>query len=83
MSFPYIGEIRLIAGDFAPEGYAVCNGQLLPISQHIALYCVLGNAYGGDGRSTFALPDLRSVVPMLYEAMTFVIALEGLFPPRA
>lgn len=56
---PFIGEIIMFAGDFAPRGWALCDGQLLSISQHSALYSILGTTYGGDGRSTFALPDLR------------------------
>jgi len=56
---PYLGEIRLFAGIFAPVGWAACDGQVLPISQNEALYTLLGTRYGGDGVSTFALPDLR------------------------
>lgn len=61
---PYIGEIRIFAGTFAPKGWALCNGQLLPVVQHSALYSILGNKYGGDGRTTFALPDLQGRAPM-------------------
>lgn len=60
----FIGTIVLFAGNFAPQGWADCNGQLLPISQNAALFSILGTTYGGDGRSTFALPDLRSRVPV-------------------
>lgn len=63
---PYLGEIRLFAGSFAPRGWALCNGQLLPINQNQALFSLLGTTYGGDGRVTFALPDLRGVVPIGY-----------------
>lgn len=56
---PFLGEIRLFAGDFAPNGWALCNGQLLPISQYASLFVILGTRYGGDGQVTFALPDLR------------------------
>ena len=59
-----IGEIRLFAGNFAPRNWAFCNGQLLSISQNTALFSILGTTYGGDGRVTFALPDLRSRVPI-------------------
>src|SRR4051794_13041281 len=59
MSEPFIGEIRAFAFNFAPRGWAPCEGQLLPISQNQALFALLGTTYGGDGRSTFALPDLR------------------------
>lgn len=61
---PYLGEIFLFAGNFAPRGFAFCNGQLLPISQNSALFSILGTTYGGDGRTTFALPDLRGRVPV-------------------
>lgn len=56
---PYLGDIRLFAGSFAPAGWAACDGQLLPISEYEGLYTLLGTRYGGDGISTFALPDLR------------------------
>lgn len=58
----YIGEIRLMSFDFPPKGWAKCNGQLLPINQNQALFSILGTTYGGDGRTTFALPDLRGRV---------------------
>src|SRR4051812_2305261 len=64
MSEPFIGEIKLFAGNFAPRGYALCNGQLLAISQNTALFSILGTTYGGNGVTTFALPDLRGRVPM-------------------
>lgn len=64
MPDPFVGEIRIFAGNFAPTGWAMCNGQLLPISQNIALFMLLGTAYGGNGSSTFALPDLQGRVPM-------------------
>lgn len=64
MAEPFIGEIRMFAGNFAPRGWAFCNGQLLPISQHSALFSILGTTYGGDGQTTFALPDLRGRAPM-------------------
>ncbi|WP_191861093.1 phage tail protein [Hanstruepera ponticola] len=56
---PFIGEIRMFAGNFAPRGWAFCDGQLLPISQNQALFSILGTTYGGDGRTTFGLPELR------------------------
>lgn len=59
-----IGTIKLFAGNFAPHGYAFCHGQLLPINQNQALFSILGTTYGGDGRTTFALPDLRGRVPV-------------------
>lgn len=65
MSDQYIGEIRMFSGNYAPEGWAFCDGRLLPIgSEYDALYSLIGTTYGGDGRSTFALPDLRGRVPM-------------------
>lgn len=60
---PTLGEIRIFAFNFAPRGWATCDGQLLPIQQHQSLYAVLGTTYGGDGRTTFALPDLRGRTP--------------------
>ena len=64
MGTPYIGEIRIFAGNFAPAGWAFCDGQLVPISENDALFVLLGTTYGGDGESTFALPDLRGRVPL-------------------
>ncbi len=64
MSEPFIGEIKMFGGNFAPRGYAQCDGQLLPISQNTALFSLLGTQYGGDGRSTFGLPDLRGRAPV-------------------
>jgi microcystin-dependent protein len=61
---PYIGEIRIFAGNFAPHGWALCNGQLLAISQNTALFSLLGTYYGGDGKTTFALPNFQGSVPM-------------------
>jgi microcystin-dependent protein len=63
---PFVAEIRVFPYTFAPRGWALCNGQLLPISQNTALFSLLGTMYGGDGRSTFALPDLRGRVPMMH-----------------
>jgi microcystin-dependent protein len=63
-SDPYLGEIMLFSGNFAPHGWALCNGQLLPIFQWQALFSLLGTTYGGDGVTTFALPDLRDRVPI-------------------
>ena len=63
MSEPFVGEIRMFGFGFAPQGWGLCNGQLLPINQNQALFSLLGTTYGGDGRTTFALPDMRSRVP--------------------
>ncbi len=68
MTEPFIGEIQLFAFQFAPRGWAQCNGQLLPIMQNQALFSLLGTMYGGDGRTTFALPDLRGRVPLHVDA---------------
>jgi microcystin-dependent protein len=68
MAEPFIGEIRLFAGDFAPRGWALCNGQRLPIAQNQALFALLGTTYGGDGRVDFALPDLQGRTPMHADA---------------
>src|SRR4051812_35409541 len=64
MSAPFVAEIRIFACNFAPTGWAQCNGQLLPISQNTALFSLLGTFYGGDGKSTFALPNLQSSVAL-------------------
>jgi microcystin-dependent protein len=64
MAEPYIGEIRLFGGNFAPKNYALCDGQILAISQNQALFAILGTTYGGNGASTFGLPDLRGRVPV-------------------
>jgi len=61
---PFVAEIRIFGFNFAPTGWAQCNGQLLPLSQNTALFSLLGTTYGGDGKSTFALPDLQQNVPM-------------------
>lgn len=64
MAQPYVGEIRMFAGNFAPAGWMMCEGQLLPISEYETLFVLIGTTYGGDGQETFALPDLRGRVPM-------------------
>jgi len=64
MSQPYVAEIRLFAGTFAPAGWAFCDGRLLPISQYDVIFALIGTTYGGDGQNTFALPDLRGRVPI-------------------
>src|ERR1700746_3867282 len=64
MSEPFLSEIKIVSFNFPPKGWAMCNGQLLPINQNQALFSLLGTTYGGDGRVNFALPDLRSRVPM-------------------
>ncbi|MCP4379324.1 MAG: phage tail protein [bacterium] len=64
MAEPYLGEIHIFGFNFAPRGWALCDGQILPIHQNQSLYSILGTTYGGDGRTTFALPDLRGRVPV-------------------
>lgn len=64
MSEPFVGEIRMFAGNFAPRGWAFCDGQLLAVSQNDALFSLLGTIYGGDGRTTFGLPDMRGRIPL-------------------
>ena len=64
MSTPFIAEIKIFAGNFAPRNFAFCNGQLLPISQNTALFSLVGTTYGGDGRTTFGLPNLQERLPM-------------------
>ncbi|HEY1604436.1 MAG TPA: tail fiber protein [Allosphingosinicella sp.] len=64
MGQPYVGEIRMFGGNFAPAGWAFCDGQLLPISENDTLFNLIGTTYGGDGQNTFALPDLRGRVPL-------------------
>lgn len=66
MSDQFVGEIRIFAGNFAPVGWALCNGQLLSISQNTALFSLLGTNYGGDGKSTFGLPDLQGRAPLFF-----------------
>lgn len=122
---PYIGEIKPWPMNFAPRGWALCEGQLIPIHQNVALFSLLGAQYGGDGRTTFALPDMRGRFPMgvgsndwpgdtggantvtpqptpvapgsgaqaaeagsfdnrpPFVAMNYIIALQGVFPPRS
>ncbi|MBL4672530.1 MAG: phage tail protein [Arenicella sp.] len=64
MSEPFVGEIRMFAGNFAPRGWAFCDGQLLAVSQNDALFSLYGTIYGGDGRTTFGLPDMRGRIPL-------------------
>jgi len=76
MAQPYVGEIRMFAGNFAPAGWMFCEGQLLPISENETLFQLIGTTYGGDGESTFALPDLRGRIP-LHQGNTFILAETG------
>ena len=76
MAQPYVGEIRMFAGNFAPAGWMFCEGQLLPISQNETLFNLIGTTYGGDGQSTFALPDLRGRLP-IHQGNGFILAETG------
>ncbi|MGE3268983.1 MAG: phage tail protein [Chloroflexota bacterium] len=76
MAQPYVGEIRMFAGNFAPAGWQFCEGQLLPISEYETLFNLIGTTYGGDGQSTFALPDLRGRLP-LHQGNGFILAETG------
>ena len=76
MAQPYVGEIRMFAGNFAPAGWMFCEGQLLPISENETLFNLIGTTYGGDGESTFALPDLRGRLP-LHQGNGFILAETG------
>ena len=76
MAQPYVGEIRMFAGNFAPAGWMFCEGQLLPISEYETLFNLIGTTYGGDGQSTFALPDLRGRLP-IHQGNGFTLAETG------
>ncbi|TWB93436.1 microcystin-dependent protein [Bradyrhizobium macuxiense] len=76
MAQPYVGEIRMFAGNFAPAGWMFCDGNLLPISEYETLFNLIGTTYGGDGQNTFALPDLRGRVP-IHIGSGFPIAASG------
>lgn len=76
MAQPYVGEIRMFAGNFAPAGWMFCEGQLLPISENETLFVLIGTTYGGDGQSTFALPDLRGRIP-IHQGNGFILAETG------
>ena len=76
MAQPYIGEIRIFAGNFAPAGWMFCEGQLLPISENDTLFNLIGTTYGGDGQETFGLPDLRGRLP-IHQGNGFILAETG------
>jgi microcystin-dependent protein len=77
---PFLGEVRLVGFGFAPPGWALCEGQLLEISENDTLFQLIGSRFGGDGESTFALPDLRGQPEA---GLNYVIALTGIFPAHA
>ena len=76
MAQPYVGEIRMFGGNFAPAGWMFCEGQLLPISENETLFNLIGTTYGGDGQETFALPDLRGRLP-IHQGNSFALAQTG------
>ena len=77
---PFLGQIRLFPYNFAPQGWAFCEGQIIQITQNMPLFSLLGTTYGGDGRTTFALPNLKGKEPD--PNMHYCIALVGIFPNR-
>jgi microcystin-dependent protein len=82
-TYAFMGEIRLFPYNFAPSGWAVCNGSLLPIAQNQALFSLIGTTFGGDGQTNFALPDLRSKVPFAPgQQGSYCIAVQGVYPQR-
>jgi microcystin-dependent protein len=76
VSEPFLGEIRVVSFNFAPRGWALCNGQLLPISQNQALFAILGTMYGGNGQTNFALPDFRGRMPV-HRGLAFTLGQSG------
>jgi microcystin-dependent protein len=78
---PFLGEIRLFPYSYIPKGWAACDGSTLQINQNQALFALLGTVFGGVGKTTFALPDLRSKVPLPGQG-TYCIAMQGVFPSR-
>ena len=86
MKEPWLGEIALVPFNFVPQGWAICNGQLLPIEGNTALYSLLGTKHGGDGKTTFALPNLESRVSLHFgqgTGLKYVIAVVGSYPSRS
>lgn len=79
---PFLGEITTFAGFYCPVGWLPANGQLLLIAQNNALFAILGNSYGGDGRTTFALPNIKPILTVTRTSLTSCIAVQGIFPTR-
>ncbi len=77
---PFVGAVELFAFDFAPRGWVPCAGQQVPVNVNAALFSVIGTQFGGDGRTTFGLPDLRGKAPI--EGLQYCIAIQGIMPPR-
>ena len=82
---PYLGDIIIFAGNYEPRGWVFCRGQILSVTDNTALFSLLGNAYGGDGRTTFALPDLRDKCKLTNSCANgqYIIATQGDYPPRS
>ena len=80
MDNEYLGIVKLFAGTFVPKGWALCDGQLLNITQNTALFSLLGTQFGGDGQSNFGLPDLRKAIPA--PNLIYIICVQGLYPMR-
>lgn len=78
----YIGEIRLFAGNYAPRGWALCNGQVLALAQNTPLFSILGTRYGGDGQIRFHLPNLAPLADANGHTIAYIICLDGLYPAR-
>jgi microcystin-dependent protein len=80
----FLGSLMLVPYNFAPRGWLFCQGQILPISQYTALFSLIGTTYGGDGKATFAIPDLRAnvITDANGTALSWVIALQGIYPSR-
>jgi len=79
----YIGIVKLFGGNFAPQGWAFCDGSLLSVTQNQALFALLGNQFGGDGLKTFALPNLQPLISANEAPIQYIICLSGVFPTRA
>jgi microcystin-dependent protein len=79
---PLLGQITLFPYNFAPRGWAACNGAVMQIQQNQALFALIGTTFGGDGRTTYALPDLRSKSPLPEGVIGYCIAVQGVFPSR-
>jgi microcystin-dependent protein len=77
---PFMGQIELFPFNFVPQGWSTCEGQLLAISQNMALFSLIGTTFGGDGQSNFALPNLQGKAPG--DGLAYYIALQGIYPPR-
>ena len=82
MSTPFIGEVRAFSFTFAPQGWLACDGSLLPIMENRALYSLLGTTYGGDGKSTFGLPNIPGLQAADDTSLVYCIAIVGVFPAR-